>query len=111
MVGVCYRPQNQDEEEDKIVYKQLGEVSQSLDLFLMGDFNLPYVCCKYNTAERKESRRFPECVEDNFLTQMVSKPTRRGTLQDLSFANREGLAGDVMAGGRLGHSDHEMIEF
>ncbi|GAB0189218.1 hypothetical protein GRJ2_001387100 [Grus japonensis] len=27
MVGVCYRPPNQDEEADEILYKQLGEVS------------------------------------------------------------------------------------
>ncbi|GAB0181770.1 hypothetical protein GRJ2_000642300 [Grus japonensis] len=27
MVGVCYRPPNQDEEKDEIFYKQLGEVS------------------------------------------------------------------------------------
>jgi len=42
----------------------------------MGDFNLPDICWKYNTAERKQSRRFLECVEDNFLTQLVSEPTR-----------------------------------
>ncbi|GAB0182802.1 mitochondrial enolase superfamily member 1 [Grus japonensis] len=36
----------------------------------MGDFNLPDVCWKYNIAERKQSRRFLECVEDNFLTQL-----------------------------------------
>ncbi|KAK4829461.1 hypothetical protein QYF61_004679 [Mycteria americana] len=63
------------------------------------------------TAERKQSRRFLECVEDNFLTQLVSEPTREGTLLDLLFVNREGLVGDVMVGGRLGHSDHKMIEF
>ncbi|GAB0181724.1 hypothetical protein GRJ2_000637700 [Grus japonensis] len=70
MVGVCYRPSNQDEEADKIFYKQLGEVSQSLAFLLMEDFNLPDVCWKYNIAERKQSRRFLECVEDNFLTQL-----------------------------------------
>ncbi|KAF1425232.1 hypothetical protein FQV24_0000448, partial [Spheniscus mendiculus] len=107
MVGVCYRPPNQDEETDGIVYKQLGEVSQSLALILMGDFNLPDVCWKYSTEERKQSRRFLECVEDNFLTQLVSEPTREGAQLDLL----EGLVGDVMIGGRLGHSDHEMIEF
>jgi len=64
------------------------------------------VCCKYNTVDRKQSRRFLECVEDNFLTQLVSKPTREGTLLDLLFANREGL---VMAGRHHGHSNHEMI--
>ncbi|GAB0208346.1 mitochondrial enolase superfamily member 1 [Grus japonensis] len=71
MVGVCHRSCNQDEETDEIVYKQLGEVSQSLALVLMGEFNLPDVCWKYNTAERKQSRRFLEGVEDNFLTQLL----------------------------------------
>jgi len=68
LLGVCYRPPNQDEETDEVFYKQLAEVSQSLALVLMGDFNLPDACWKYNTAERKQSRRFLECVEDNFLT-------------------------------------------
>ena len=48
---------------------------------------------------------------DNFLTQLVSEPTREGAPLDLLFTNREGLVSDVMAGGRLGQSDHEMIEF
>ncbi|KAK4810800.1 hypothetical protein QYF61_008773 [Mycteria americana] len=77
-VGVCYGPPNQDEEADEIFYKQLGEVSRSLALVLVGDFNSPGVCWKYNTAERKQSRRFLECVADNFLTQLVSEPTREG---------------------------------
>ncbi|KAK4818760.1 hypothetical protein QYF61_018932 [Mycteria americana] len=111
MVGVCYRPPNQDEEADDIFYKQLGEISQSLVLVVVGVFNLPDVCWKYNTAERQQSRRFLECVEDHFLTQLVSERTREGALLDLLFVNREGLAGDVTVGGRLQHSDHEMVEF
>ncbi|GAB0186634.1 hypothetical protein GRJ2_001128700 [Grus japonensis] len=107
MVGVCYRPPNQDEEADKIFYKQLGEVSKLLALALMGDFNLTDVCWKYNTAEK----RFLECAEDNFLTQLVSETTREGAPLDLLFVNREGLVGNVMVGGHLGHSHHEMIEF
>ena len=50
-------------------------------------------------------------MEDNFLTQLVSEPTREGALLDLLFVNREGLVGDVVVGGHLGHSDNEMIEF
>jgi len=61
-------------------------------------------------VERKQSRRFLERTEENVLTQL-SESTREGTLLDLLFENREGLVGDVMAGGCLGHSDHEMIEF
>ncbi|GAB0203778.1 hypothetical protein GRJ2_002843400 [Grus japonensis] len=105
------RPPNQDEEADEIFYKQLGEISQLLALVLMGEFNLPDVCWKCNIADKKQSRRFLEGVEDNFLTQLVSEPTREGAPLDLLFANREGLVGDVMIGGHLGHRDHEMIEF
>ncbi|KAK4830017.1 hypothetical protein QYF61_008280 [Mycteria americana] len=111
VVGVCYRPPNQDEETDELFYKQLGEASRSLALVLVGDFDLPDVCWKYNTAERKQSRRFLERVADNFLTQLVSKPTREGAPLDLLFTNREGLVSHVMVGGRLGQSHHEMIEF
>ena len=101
MVGVCYRTPNWDEEADKILYKHLGGVSQLPALVLMGCFNLPDVCWKYNTSEMKQSRRFLECVEDNFLTQLVREPTREATPLDL-FVNREGLVGDVMVGGLLG---------
>jgi len=111
LLGVCYRPPNHDEEVDEVFYKRLAEVSQSLDLVLVGDFNLPNICWKYNRAERKQSRRFLECVGDNFLTQLVSEPTRGGASLDLLFTNREGLVGDVVVGGCLGLSVHEMIEF
>jgi len=72
---------------------------------------LPDICWKCNTAERKLSRRFLECVEDNFLTQLVSEPSRTRASLDLLFTKREGLVGDVMVRGHLGLSNHEMTEF
>ncbi|KAK4820811.1 LOW QUALITY PROTEIN: hypothetical protein QYF61_007205 [Mycteria americana] len=111
LLGVCYRPPNQDEEIDEAFYKQLAGVPQSLALVLVGVFNFPDVCWKYNAAERKQSRRFLECVEDNFLTQLVSEPSRGGASLDLLFTIREGLVGDVVVGGCLGLRDHDMIEF
>ncbi|PKU41300.1 hypothetical protein llap_8389 [Limosa lapponica baueri] len=111
MVGVYYRPPNQDIEIDEIFYQQLAELSQSLVLVLMGDFNFPIICWKYDTAEREQSQRFLECVKDNFLTQLVRDPTRESALLDLLLVNREGLVGDVKVGGHLGQSDHEIIEF
>jgi len=50
-------------------------------------------------------------VEDNFLTQLVGEPTRQGAPPNLWFTNREELVGDVMVGGRLGYSNHEIIVF
>uniref|UniRef100_A0A8B9ZFV9 Reverse transcriptase domain-containing protein n=1 Tax=Anas platyrhynchos TaxID=8839 RepID=A0A8B9ZFV9_ANAPL len=111
LVGVCYRPPNQDEETDEEFYRQLTEVAKSSALVLVGDFNFPDISWKHNTAQRKQSRRFLEKVEDSFLTQLISEPTRGGALLDLLFTNREGLVEDVIVGNSLGQSDHEMVEF
>ncbi|XP_027758991.1 chromodomain-helicase-DNA-binding protein 1-like [Empidonax traillii] len=50
-------------------------------------------------------------MEDSFLSQLVSEPTRGGAPLDLLVTNTEGLVGDVVVGGCLGYSDHEMMEF
>ncbi|GAB0193476.1 hypothetical protein GRJ2_001812900 [Grus japonensis] len=77
----------------------------------MGDFNQPGICWRDNSAERKQSRKFLECVDDNFLLQVIEEPLRRGAMLDLILTNKEGLVGDVKLKGSLGCSDHEMVEF
>jgi len=77
----------------------------------VGDFNHPDICREDHTARHKKSRRFLQSIGDNFLTQKVEKPTRRGVLLDLSLTNKEGLVENVKVGGSLGCTDHEMVEF
>ncbi|GAB0204992.1 hypothetical protein GRJ2_002964800 [Grus japonensis] len=77
----------------------------------MGDFSHPNICWRDNTAEHKQSRKFLECVDDNFLLQVTEEPTRRGAMLDLILTNKEGLVGDVKLKGSPGCSDHEMVEF
>ena len=77
----------------------------------MGDFNFPDICWEYNTTQKKQSRRFQECMEDNILLQLVRKPTRGGGLLDLFFTNREGVVGDVEVSSCPGQSDHDMVEY
>jgi len=43
--------------------------------------------------------------------QVVEEPTRKCALLDLVLTNKEGLVEDVKAGGSLGCSDHEMVNF
>ena len=69
-MGVCYRLPNHDE-EDEAFYEQLAEVVRLPVLIFVGDFNFPNLCWKYNTEQRKQSKRFLECVEDSFLMQLV----------------------------------------
>ncbi|GAB0196057.1 hypothetical protein GRJ2_002071000 [Grus japonensis] len=111
IVGVLYRPSDQGDRADETLYRQIGTASCSQALVLMGDFNHPDICWRDNAAERKQSRKFLECVDDNFLLQATEEPTRRGAMLDLILTNKEGLVGDVKLKGSLGCSDDEMVEF
>ncbi|GAB0208502.1 hypothetical protein GRJ2_003315900 [Grus japonensis] len=110
IVGVCYRPPDQGDRADEALYRQIGAASHSQALVLMGDFNHPDICWRGNTAEHKQSRKFLECVDDNFLLRVIEEPTRRGAMLDLVLTNKDGLVGDVKLKGSLGCSDHEMVE-
>jgi len=90
---------------------QQGEISGLVPLDHMVDFNFPDINWEYHTAVTSRSGKFPKYVEDNFLPQVLCKPTRKGALLALLFVNREGFVGDVVVCGCLGHSDHEMVEF
>jgi len=77
----------------------------------MGDFNYPDISWEDHTARHTQSRRFLQCIDGNFLTQVVEEPVRRGVLLDLLLTNRDGLVEDVKVGGSLGCSDRDMVEF
>ena len=46
-------------------------------------------------AGHKQSRRFLECSDDNFLLQVIEEATRRGAVLDVVLTNKEGLVGNV----------------
>ncbi|GAB0204540.1 hypothetical protein GRJ2_002919600 [Grus japonensis] len=110
IVGVCYRPPDQEDQVDKAFYRQIGATSCSQALVLMGDFNHPNIYWRDNSAGHKQSRRFLECVH-NFLLQVIEEPTRRGAMLDLVLNSKKGLVGNVKLKGSLGCSDHEMVQF
>ncbi|GAB0205877.1 mitochondrial enolase superfamily member 1 [Grus japonensis] len=111
VVGIYNRPPDQEEEVDEAFCRQLEVASQSQSLVLMGDFSHPDICWKSIVAKHAQSRRFLQSIDDNFLTQLVEEPTRRGVLLDLVLTKKGGQVEDVKVGGSLGCSDHEMVEF
>ncbi|GAB0204363.1 hypothetical protein GRJ2_002901900 [Grus japonensis] len=110
IVGVYYRPPDQGDQVDEAPYRQIGAASHSQALVLMGDFNHPSICWRGNTAGHKQSRRFLECIDDNFLLQVIEEPTRRGAVLDLVLTKKEGLVGNVKLKGSLGCSDQQVVE-
>ncbi|GAB0184556.1 hypothetical protein GRJ2_000920900 [Grus japonensis] len=73
----------------------------------MGDFDHPSICWRDNTAGHKQSRRFLECVDDNFPLQVIEDPMRRGAMLHFVLTNKEV---NVKLKGSFGCSDHEMVE-
>jgi len=110
VVGVYYRTPDQEELTDKAFFLQLQEASRSQSLVLLGDFNHPSICWKSNTASCRQFSKFLECIEDNFLSQVISTPTRGDVILDLVVTNASELVADVKIGGSLGCSDHALVE-
>lgn len=59
----------------------------------------------------QQPRRFLERTDDIFLTQVMKDLMRADCLLDLTLANKAELVRDVKAGGSLGCSNHEIVDF
>lgn len=56
------------------------------------------------------SKRLLECVHDNFWIQMIRETTRKGPLLDLILVNKAKVVMVVKGEGRLGCTDHELMQ-
>ncbi|KAK4816578.1 hypothetical protein QYF61_017968 [Mycteria americana] len=90
---------------------RLQEASCSQALVLLGDFDHPNTCWKSSMVNCRQSRRLLECIEDNFLAQVIDTPSRGDAILDLMVTNACDLISDVKIGGSLGCSDHALVEF
>ena len=107
---VLYRPPNQREDLDIMLYTQISNIIGTRDTIIVGDFNCPKV--EYNLENsNSEGRRLVRFSEDNFLTQLINETTRHTNKLDLVFSTDEDLISNVNVREPLGHSDHNMIEF
>lgn len=71
----------------------------------------PQYLLEGNTAGQKQPGNFLECIDDNFLAQMIEELMGVDAVPDLVLTEVEGQVGDVNAGRSLGCSGHEMVEF
>lgn len=51
-----------------------------------------------------------EVIGDNFLTQLIQNPTRKGILLHLILTNKKEMITDMIIRDNLGCSYHEMVE-
>jgi len=81
-MGVYYRPRDEGELTVEAFFLQLQEASRLQSLVLLGDSNLPNIYWNSCTASGWQSRRFLECTEDNFLSQVIDSTTQGDEILD-----------------------------
>ena len=96
---------------DQAFLLQLQEVLRLRAPVLMGDFSRPDICWDRAMPGGRQSKRFLETVEDNFLVQVIDGPTRGEAILDLVLSNEEESIREVKIRGSLGCSDHALVEF
>jgi hypothetical protein len=110
MFGVFYRPPSADSECLEILQRNLESLSDQTDILLVGDFNFKGIDWSNNVFLNNLSNYelFADILADNFLTQMVSQPTRENIL-DLVLTNNIDMVMAVEVGEPI--SDHNIITF
>ena len=110
-INVVYRKPSQTVEIDTAMYDSIHETIRNKDSIILGDFNLPEICWRTISGVESESNRLIDFIEDNFLHQMITEPTRGDNILDLLLTSQEHLVTSTQVGEHLGTSDHNLIRF
>ena len=80
---------------------------------MLGDFNLLNISWSAVNPYGNDitSSAFCDIIQDYFLYQLISEPTRDGNILDLVLATAPELILGVQVCERLGNSDHDSVEF
>ena len=105
VMGVLYRPPNSNLKVLEDLQNSLGNIKTN-DMILLGDFNLSEIDWTNNRLLKTSEHHV---VQDNFLHQLVNKPTRDKNLLDLVLTTNIDLVNNVLVGEPF--MDHNAITF
>jgi len=111
LIGICYRPDYSSEETDWELYNIINEMDYKYSV-IFGDFN--YSKIRWGEGEQNSIDKFHpfiECLDSNFLTQVVDKPTRGNNFLDLVLTSDTSIVDNLVVGENFGISDHQIIRF
>ncbi len=81
-IGTVYRPPKQQVADDTALYAEIQAMTQNKQSVIIGDFNCPNIDWTTLSGDQ-EGNRLLEMIEDAFLTQIITQPTRENNLLDL----------------------------
>ena len=110
LVGVCYNSRNDNlfPNNDALIQELIREVSTQ-HILLMGDFNYGGINWHSFQASEASSQQFLDCLEDCFLTQHVTEPTREDSVLDLVITDEPGMIDSVNVYGQFSTSDYNVL--
>ena len=76
-----------------------------------GGLDNPNISWKSSTASCRQSRRFLEYTNNNFLNQVTDTPAQGDAIFNLMVTNASELISDIKIGGSMHCSDHTLVEF
>ena len=94
--GACYNSRNNSlfPNNDAIIQDLIREVGTK-HMLLMGDFNYGDIDWSTFQASELASRQFLDCLEDCFLTQHATEPTRGDSVLDLVITDEPGMIDEL----------------
>ena len=106
IVGLVYRSPNSSADNNSGLVSTMNEMCQTNNqVIIVGDFNFPSINWELLTADNS-SEFFLTCIQDEYLTQHVSFPTRKSNILDLVFTSELEMCNNIVPMGYLGGSDH-----
>ena len=121
-MGCVYRSPGTSNDDNNAKLCQLINAAcsrKSSHLLIMGDFNYPEI--NWDTITSRSGANHPswsllDCLQDNFLFQLVDFNTRyregqQPSLLDLVITNEDGMIKELNSRNPLGKSDHAVISF
>ena len=110
LVGVCYNSRNSNlfPNNDELLQNMINEVCNR-HFLLMGDFNYKDINWQTHQASEPIAQKFLDCLEDSFLTQHVTQPTRDNSVLDLVITDEPGMIDHVGVYGHFSTSDHNIL--
>ena len=120
LLGCMYRSPNSNTENNKKLLELLNNINYASysNVVIVGDFNMPEINWEAPILMNVQgfSMEFIKTMNDNFLQQLVTKPTRgragqKSNILDLIITTEENAIEGITYGAPIGKGDHTVIQF
>ena len=109
LLGVCYRPELAGNTYVENLCKCFNDLPHTTDALIVGDFNFRDICWESNISNSFIGNFFLNCVNNNYLHQLIDTPTRVNYINDLLLTNNMTIVENFTIEHNFSTSDHKLM--